>query len=156
MLFIYGREGTVYRSDRHGLTDKKIHICDWSDGDYRKCGTSCQTNASYQSLTLLKVLEMNNYDTVTEAVEGLKERGYTVDFNLHENCLVCHDGKFNPADFEIAEVYRFEGDSDPSDEAVVYAIESITGMKGVLVNGYGVSADPLSSDMAKKLRIQHS
>ena len=93
------------------------------------------------------------YDTVSEAINGLKKRGFEVDFNLRENCLVCHDDKFNIDDFEIVEVYRFEGNSDPSDEAVVYGIQSITGMKGVLVNGYGISADTMSSDMAKKLNV---
>ena len=96
---------------------------------------------------------MYSYDTVSEAVNGLKTRGFELDFNLQENCLICHAGKFDVNDFEIVEVYRFEGNSDPSDEAVVYAIESITGMKGVLVNGYGISADAMSSDMAKKLTI---
>ncbi len=96
---------------------------------------------------------MYSYDTVSESVNGLKKRGFELDFNLRENCLVCHSGQFDVNDFEIVEVYRFEGNSDPSDEAVVYAIESITGMKGVLVNGYGISADAMSSDMAKKLQM---
>ena len=99
---------------------------------------------------------MYTYDTVSEAVRGLKERGYNTDFNLKENCIVCHAGKFDPDDFEIVEVHRFEGNTDPSDEAVVYAIESGTGMKGVLLNGYGISADPLSSDMAKKLSVNRN
>ena len=97
-----------------------------------------------------------NYDTVTEAVNGLRSRGFTVDFNLMENCLVCNDAKFDINDFEIVEFHRFEGDSDPSDEAVVYAIESNNGMKGVLVNGYGISADAMGDDMAKKLKIHKS
>ncbi|MDP4263816.1 MAG: hypothetical protein Q8941_14910 [Bacteroidota bacterium] len=96
---------------------------------------------------------MYTYDTVSAAVNGLKKRGYNMDFNLTENCLVCHGDKFNVTDFEIVEFYRFEGDTDPADEAVVYAIESNKGLKGVLVNGYGVSADSMSSDMAKKLQI---
>ena len=99
---------------------------------------------------------MYTYDTVTEAVKGLKDRGFTIDFNLLENCIVCNDTKFNVNDFEIVEFHRFEGDSDPSDEAVVYAIQSNDGMKGVLVNGYGISADALSSEMAKKLNIHKS
>ena len=99
---------------------------------------------------------MYTYDTVTEAIKGLKDRGFTVDFNLLENCLVCNDTRFDVDDFEIVEFYRFEGDSDPSDEAVVYAIESVNGIKGVLVNGYGISADALSSEMAKKLNIHKS
>jgi hypothetical protein len=96
---------------------------------------------------------MFTYDTVTAAVKGLRERGYTKDFNLKENSIVCNEDKFNPEDFEIVEVYRFEGNSDPGDEAVVYAIESNKGDRGVLVNGYGTSADQVSSDLAKKLSI---
>jgi len=97
---------------------------------------------------------MYTYDTVTAAIKGLKERGYTKDFNLKENCIICHEDKFHPEDFEITEVYRFEGNSDPGDEAIVYAIESNKGDKGVLVNGYGTSADQMSSELAKKLSFQ--
>jgi hypothetical protein len=91
------------------------------------------------------------YDTVSEAVNGLKKRGYSMDFNLSENCIICHTDKFDVNDFEIVETYRFEGNTDPSDEAVVYAIESVDGKKGVLVNGYGISAEAMGAEMAKKL-----
>ena len=96
---------------------------------------------------------MYYYETVTAAVKGLKERGFTKDFNLEENCIVCHEDKFDPSDFEIVEVYRYEGDSDPGDEAIVYGIESVKGDKGILVNGYGISSNSLTAEMAKKLRI---
>ncbi|MBL7737617.1 MAG: hypothetical protein JNK14_00230 [Chitinophagaceae bacterium] len=91
------------------------------------------------------------YDTVSAAVNGLKQRGYTMDFNLTENCLICHGDKFNVEDFEITEFHRFEGNTDPADEAAVYAVESNKGLKGVLVTGYGPSAEGMSSEMAKKL-----
>jgi len=94
-----------------------------------------------------------NYDTVSEAIRGLQQRGYSVDFNLSENCLVCETDKFDVEDFEIVEIHRFEGNTDPSDEAIVYAIESNNGVKGVLVNGYGISADPMTAEMARKLSI---
>ncbi len=93
------------------------------------------------------------YDTVSEAVNGLKQRGYVVDFNLEENCLVCHGDKFDINDFEIVEVFRFEGNTDPSDEAIVYAIESVKGTKGIMVSGYGISAEGMSAEMAKKLSM---
>jgi hypothetical protein len=96
---------------------------------------------------------MYTYDTVSQAISGLKERGFSVDFNLEENCLVCNHGKFDVNDFEIVEFYRFEGDSNPSDEAVIYGIESLNGMKGVLVSGYGISAEGMSAEMAKKLSM---
>ena len=96
---------------------------------------------------------MYTYETVSGAVNGLIKRGYTMDFNLDENCIVCQEDKFNPEDFEIVEVYRFEGNSDPADEAIVYAIESNKGHKGVLVNGYGPSSETIGSEIAKKLHI---
>jgi hypothetical protein len=99
---------------------------------------------------------MYSYDTLSEAVNDLKKRGFDLDFNLQENCLICHDDKFDVNDFEITEVYRFEGNTDPSDEAVVYGIESSNGKKGVLVNGYGISADVMDGEMAKKLSIHKS
>src|SRR6476620_142298 len=91
----------------------------------------------------IKLITMFQYDTVSEAVTGLKKRGYAVDFNIRENCMVCDQTPLSlkPDEFEISEVHRFEGNSDPADEAVVYAIESKHGHRGVLVNGYGASAD---------------
>jgi len=98
---------------------------------------------------------MYTYDTVAEAVNGLKQRGYTIDFNLEADRITCDEPSLSlrPEEFGITEVYRFEGDSDPADEAVVYAIESRNGQKGVLVNGYGVSADAVGEEMVEKLKI---
>ncbi|MET0636275.1 MAG: hypothetical protein ABWZ25_09635 [Chitinophagaceae bacterium] len=96
---------------------------------------------------------MHNYDTVSAAVDGLKERGFTRDFNLSENCLICGADRFNADDFEIVEVYRFEGNSDPADEAVVYGIEGRDKQKGVLVTGYGISSEGMGAEMVKKLTI---
>ena len=53
-------------------------------------------------------------------------------------------------DFEIVETFRYEGDSDPGDEATVYAIESKAGIKGVLVTGYS-SASSIPFDVLSKL-----
>ncbi len=97
---------------------------------------------------------MPAYDTVSQAVNELKQRGYTLDFNLKSNSLECQGQKFNSNDFEITEFYRFEGNSDPGDEAVVYAIESKNGLKGVLVNAFGVYSESLGDDMIKKLNFQ--
>ena len=101
---------------------------------------------------------MENYDTVVAALQGLKAKGYTLDFNIFFDTIKCeeHNHCLVPSEFEITEVHRFEGNTDPSDEAVVYAIQSVDGKKGVLVNGYGISADAMSSEMAKKLSINRN
>jgi hypothetical protein len=96
---------------------------------------------------------MYHYATVSEAINDLKKRGYTEDFNLQENCLVCNAKKFNPDEFTITEVYRFEGNTDPADAAVVYGIEGTDGTKGSLVNGYGYSSEPMSDAIVKKLSM---
>jgi hypothetical protein len=100
---------------------------------------------------------MHSYDTLTEAISDLKKRGYGIDFNLEEGKIICNKTPLalEPDEFEITEVYRFEGDTDPADEAVVYAIESSHGQKGVLVNGFGPSADAMSDEMVEKLKIRH-
>src|ERR1043165_557293 len=97
---------------------------------------------------------MYSYDTVSQAVEGLKSRGFDLEFNLEERFISCQESKFNPAEFEIVEAYRYEGNSDPGDEAVVYGIVSKNGKKGVLVTGYGVSSENISTDLLKKLKFQ--
>jgi quercetin dioxygenase-like cupin family protein len=97
---------------------------------------------------------MNTMTTVSEVLNKLKERGYTVDFNLSDNCLICQGDslKIYPEDFKVDKHYRFEGPSDPGDEAIVYAISSAKHqLKGTLVNGYGVSSDAMTHEMIKAL-----
>jgi hypothetical protein len=98
---------------------------------------------------------MYTYDTVSEAISNLKARGYTLDFNLQKDQVDCNalPLALQPDEFEIMETYRFEGDSNPDDEAIVYAIASKHGHKGVLVNGFGPSADTLSNEIVKKLSL---
>ena len=97
---------------------------------------------------------MYHYATVSEAVNILRQKGFTEDFNLEENCIVCHPSSFTHEEFEICEVFRYEGNSDPGDEATVYGIISSSGIKGVLVTGYGISSDTLSTAILKKLTFR--
>ncbi len=92
-----------------------------------------------------------HYAPVSEAIEKLRKQGFITDFNLEENCIVCNNGKFDVDDFEIVDIYRYEGNTDPADEASVYAIESKNGIKGILVTGYGISTDSMSTALLNKL-----
>jgi len=101
---------------------------------------------------------MHVYDTITAALADLDQRGYNLDFNLTPDCLVCKeiDLLLMPEEFEIDEVYRFEGMTDPADSSVVYAISSSVGnLKGVLVDAYGVYAENVSPELLGKLKIHH-
>lgn len=92
--------------------------------------------------------------TLSEVTNVLKERGYTADFNLKPTYLECGktSQKILPNEFKVDKHYRFEGLSDPGDEAIVYAISSPKyNLKGVLISGYGVSSDSISDEMIKAL-----
>lgn len=95
-----------------------------------------------------------DYGTITEAINAFKKDGFEIDFNLEQNCISCHEGKFQAEDFEIVKIYRYEGDTDPADEAIVYAIESKNGLKGILVAGFGASSDSASSSILSKLQFR--
>ncbi len=100
---------------------------------------------------------MYAYETLTEALNDLRKRGYTQDFNLRSDCIECAPAnlRLNPEEFTIDEYYRFEGMSNPDDNSVVYAISADKGGKGVLVDAYGVYAENITEAMAQKLRVAH-
>ena len=97
---------------------------------------------------------MKDYTNLVDALQDLQARGYINDFNLKPHCVECVALRLqiHPEDFEINEMYRFEGDSSPDDNSVLYAIESRDGIKGVLVDAYGTYAEAVSPEMANKLR----
>ncbi|WP_196885626.1 hypothetical protein [Aureivirga sp. CE67] len=95
--------------------------------------------------------EFMHYNTVSEAITELKKEGFVIDYNLKENCLLCEHSKYELKNYEIVGVYRYEGETDPSDEAAVYAIQEKGGdNKGVLVDGYGFSSN--TSEVAEVLK----
>jgi len=53
----------------------------------------------------------------------------------------------------VDEFYRFEGMSSTDDNSIVFAITSDKGLKGVLVDAYGVYASNRNDAMIKKLSI---
>lgn len=97
---------------------------------------------------------MKDYNSLVDALDDLRKRGYQADFATETVCLYCGDldMRLNPEEFNIDEVYRFEEDSNPDDNSILYAISSSTGVKGTLVDSYGVYSENLSFEMAKKLR----
>ena len=99
-------------------------------------------------------MKPEHYDTLIQAIEALRKQGYTEDFNLQANCLDCRDNtiQLHPHEFEIDKFFRFYGPSDVDDESILYAISSEKyDLKGILVNGYGVTSDSLTAAMVKKL-----
>ena len=83
-------------------------------------------------------------ETVTEAVQYLSERGYLDSFALAAEGLAGpgEDQLHALHDAVVDYQFRFEGDSDPGDEAIVLGITCSCAQRGVVVSGFGPSADP--------------
>ena len=101
---------------------------------------------------------MESYTTVSEAVAGLKARGFTTDFEfINGQFRGFKDGRFfNPEELTIVEHHRFEGISNPDDESIVFAIESNDGVRGVLVDAFGVYANPELAAFLKNVAMQRN
>lgn len=100
-----------------------------------------------------------DYETLSEAMNDLQKRGYSEDLNLKSNCIECRNQQMEimADEFMVDEVYRFEGDTNPDDSSILFAISSEKyKLKGVLVDAYGAYADPLTTDMIQKLRYSPS
>jgi len=93
-------------------------------------------------------------DTVTEAMAYLKDAGYKDEIRLVVGGLECDsvEGVYDASKAEVDHTFRFEGDSDPGDEAIVLGINLPDwGVKGVLVSAYGPSVDPDQADVLRAL-----
>ncbi len=100
---------------------------------------------------------MNTLTTLSETMIELRKEGYVEDFNLLQNCLECRNGQFKvfADEFKIDKYFRFEGQSNPSDQAILYAISSDKHkLKGVLVNAYGIYSEPVTDEILQKLDIR--
>lgn len=92
------------------------------------------------------VVRVDAPETVTEAVRLLEAQGYSGDFPIVEAALACPDcgHQHGPSDLVIREVFRFEGPSDPGDEAIVLGVAcQECGATGIVVSAYGPDADPV-------------
>ena len=96
-------------------------------------------------------------DSLSEKLEHLKAKGFTEEFDIIGETLVSADEKhfFKPDQITIIEHHRFEGNSDPADMAVVYAVETGSGLKGIIIDGFGISSDPEKEAFIKKITEIH-
>ncbi len=101
---------------------------------------------------------MPSYDTLTEALIDLRRRDFTLDYNLVGGVAHCEQVQedLRPEQLLIKEVYRFEGDSNPDDNMVLYALQSRPNPahKGVLVAAFGPDVETETVDFLHRLHNQ--
>ena len=88
--------------------------------------------------------------SVIDALNLLEVEGFTASFGLRGTLLACGvcGATHTTTAFQVVRVYRFEGPSDPDEEAVVYGLVCpVCGSAGAFVSSYGPGADPEIADL---------
>jgi hypothetical protein len=85
------------------------------------------------------------HDALLEVMTQRSREGFTEHFVVGGNQLLGLDSgtRFDADQVVIRGIDRIEGDSDPDDEEIVYAIETVTGLRGTLADALGVYASPV-------------
>ena len=94
--------------------------------------------------------------TVVDEIATLRARGYTADFSVTADgrlrCVSCGH-THEPSDAVIESTARFEGASNPDDQAIVYGLRcGECGVRGVLVAAYGPTASAEEAAVVLALR----
>ncbi len=94
----------------------------------------------------------------TEVLDLLRSRGFTANFVPEADGLRCQETAelFAPEDCTIVDTVRFEGLTDVSDESIVYAIETRTGCRGVLVDAFGPYASPELASYIDRIPVRRT
>ncbi|NNF54310.1 MAG: hypothetical protein HKN03_07690 [Acidimicrobiales bacterium] len=93
-------------------------------------------------------------ETMSEAISRLERAGYGGSFRTERGGLLCPAcGGWHPAsDIGIDEIVRFEGDSDPADEAILFALDCAhCESKGTYVSAYGPTMEPADVQVIRSL-----
>lgn len=77
-------------------------------------------------------------DTLSTVLRSLRTKGQDHEFLISKDGMVISGGKlYKPQEASIIKTYRFEGESDPSEEAIVYLIQTNDGSIGYSLDTYG-------------------
>jgi len=93
-------------------------------------------------------------ETMQHALERLERRGFRDSFRASPEGFVALDSErvLAPEELVVAEIVRFEGESDPEDEAVLFALQSKDeSVRGTFVSSFGLGADPIAAELIRRL-----
>lgn len=87
--------------------------------------------------------EQNKMKTLVSCCNMLDNLGFTTQFKATATGLNSLTTKrsYQPGEVKVVNFYRFEGQSNPSDNAILYAIETDNGERGTLTDAYGIYSD---------------
>ena len=112
-----------------------------------------EINKSSDDSLEIRESEKTDLKTMVSCTNMLNKLGFTTQFKAFKAGLKSLDTEhvYAPNEVTIVNFYRFEGDSDPEENSILYAIETSKGEKGTLTDAYGVYSDPCVSDFIKQV-----
>lgn len=83
--------------------------------------------------------------SLVKVEQQLNKDGFTEDFRVQDGRLhtIGNDRSkgYSPNEVTIVDFYRFEGESNPDDMSILYAIQTADGVKGTISTAFGTYAD---------------
>lgn len=82
--------------------------------------------------------------TLSQLMAKLAKRGIHREFRMCDKYfmkLQDRDRKYSPQDLKIIKSYRFEGDSNPDDNAVLYVVADDERNLGIIIDSYGMNSN---------------
>jgi hypothetical protein len=105
----------------------------------------------YSDMMLNENNSMPYMQSLATCLRKMVTDGYTEDFQITDEGLesLNKHNNYRPEQIEVVNFFRFEGESDPDDNAILYVIETDDGTKGTLLDAYGVYNDQKVSRFMK-------
>ena len=97
--------------------------------------------------------EQNYMNTLTAVVNKVVKAGYTDSFKVNKQGLysTARANYYGPSQVRIINFYRFEGQSDPADNTILYVIETDDNQKGTLIDAYGPYSDEATNKFMQEV-----
>src|SRR5690606_21071534 len=92
--------------------------------------------------------------SLVNVLNRLRKDGYKHDFKVNADGTLCtmdDTSVFSVGQVRIVDFYRIEGESNPDDMSILYAIETDNGLKGTISNSYGPYADEKVDNFLKQV-----
>ncbi len=97
----------------------------------------------------------HNLKTLSQVLNILRGRGITKEICMNEQKQFVLEGTdtiYKPSDLCIVKSYRFEGDSCPDDNAVLYVTQDRDGIQSLIIDSYGADSNYSGEEFDNFLR----
>lgn len=103
-----------------------------------------QNHLNIETMENPKLNNEDNMTTLSQVMAKMAKRGITKEYRMNEQCEMKFDNSeknYRPEELTIVKSYRFEGDSNPDDNAVLYIVSDQEKNIGMILDSYGANSN---------------